>query len=78
VSVLFHGKSSTCHFHPWPDLVAPGPPGCGKTALAATVALDSEFPYIKLISPETMVGMSESAKINAITKVRRLSNIEFS
>ncbi|CAI2191442.1 11013_t:CDS:10, partial [Funneliformis geosporum] len=46
-----------------------GPPGCGKTALAATMAMSSEFPFIKLISPESMVGYSESAKMNAINKV---------
>lgn len=51
-----------------------GPAGSGKTALAATVALESEFPFIKLISPETMVGMTESAKISEIHKV----NISFS
>lgn len=31
-----------------------GPPGSGKTALAAKLALDSEFPFIKLISPQNM------------------------
>ncbi|KAJ8660277.1 hypothetical protein O0I10_004139 [Lichtheimia ornata] len=46
-----------------------GPAGSGKTALAATIALESEFPFIKLISPETMVGMTESAKISEIHKV---------
>jgi vesicle-fusing ATPase len=46
-----------------------GPPSSGKTALAATMAMSSDFPFIKLVSPEAMVGYSESAKINAITKV---------
>ncbi|KAI8991630.1 P-loop containing nucleoside triphosphate hydrolase protein [Mycotypha africana] len=46
-----------------------GPAGSGKTALAATIAMQSEFPYIKLISPETMVGMTESAKVNEINKI---------
>lgn len=46
-----------------------GPAGSGKTALAATIALESEFPFIKLISPESMVGMTESAKIAEINKV---------
>lgn len=43
--------------------------GCGKTALAATIARSSEFPFIKRISPDDMVGYSESSKISAITKV---------
>jgi vesicle-fusing ATPase len=46
-----------------------GPPGSGKTALAATIASASEFPFIKLISPDSMVGFSESQKIAAINKV---------
>ncbi|TPX30795.1 hypothetical protein SmJEL517_g05720 [Synchytrium microbalum] len=46
-----------------------GPSGGGKTALAATIALASEFPFIKLISPETMVGFTEQAKMSAIQKV---------
>ncbi|CAG8670850.1 18051_t:CDS:10 [Dentiscutata erythropus] len=46
-----------------------GPPGSGKTALAATMAMSSEFPFIKLISPETMVGYAELAKIAIISKV---------
>ncbi|KAF9580111.1 transport between ER and Golgi ATPase protein [Lunasporangiospora selenospora] len=46
-----------------------GPPGAGKTALAATIAMQSEFPFIKLISPETMVGMGELQKVNAINRV---------
>ncbi|KAI9183231.1 transport between ER and Golgi ATPase protein [Blastocladiella emersonii ATCC 22665] len=46
-----------------------GPAGAGKTALAATMAMSSEFPFIKLLSPEAMVGYSESAKAAHITKV---------
>jgi vesicle-fusing ATPase len=46
-----------------------GPTDSGKTALAARMAMSSEFPFIKLISPENMVGYSESAKVVAINKV---------
>jgi vesicle-fusing ATPase len=46
-----------------------GPPGSGKTALAATIAMSSQFPFIKLISPENMVGMGESQKIAYLNKV---------
>ena len=46
-----------------------GPAGTGKTALAATVGLDSQFPFVKLITAETMVGFSESAKSSQIAKV---------
>lgn len=46
-----------------------GPSGAGKTALAAKIAMDSEYPFIKLLSPEDMIGFSESAKIAHITKI---------
>jgi len=46
-----------------------GPSGSGKTALAASIAQASEFPFIKLISPDNMVGYSEPQKVQAITKV---------
>lgn len=46
-----------------------GTSGAGKTALAATIAMASEFPFIKLISPETMVGFSEPQKIAQLNKV---------
>ena len=46
-----------------------GPSGAGKTALAATIAMQSDFPFIKLISPETMVGYSEPQKIAQLNKV---------
>ncbi|EGE02082.1 hypothetical protein TEQG_01122 [Trichophyton equinum CBS 127.97] len=46
-----------------------GPPGSGKTALAAKIAIDSGFPFVKLISPEDMVGYSEMAKVQHMNKV---------
>lgn len=46
-----------------------GPPGSGKTALAASIALASEFPFIKLVSPENMVGFNEMSKVSYLTKV---------
>jgi vesicle-fusing ATPase len=49
-----------------------GPQGSGKTSLAATLALSSQLPFVKLISPEQLVGLSETAKMNAIAKVRRI------
>ncbi|OAY82158.1 Vesicle-fusing ATPase [Ananas comosus] len=46
-----------------------GPAGSGKTAMAATVGIDSDFPYVKIISAETMIGLSESSKNAQIVKV---------
>lgn len=48
-----------------------GPPGSGKTALAAKIAMDSGFPFIKLVSPEDMVGYSEMQKVQQLDKVFR-------
>lgn len=46
-----------------------GPPGSGKTALAATIAMASGFPFIKLVSPENMVGFGEAQKVAYLNKV---------
>ena len=43
-----------------------GEPGCGKTALASYLALHSGFPYVKIISPESLVKYMENGKYNAI------------
>ena len=46
-----------------------GGSGSGKTALAATLAIGTEFPFMKLVSADTMVGQSEMAKCQALSKV---------
>jgi vesicle-fusing ATPase len=43
--------------------------GCGKSALAAKLAVESGFPFVKMISPESFVGYSEMGKISAIVKI---------
>ncbi|KAK8205891.1 vesicle-fusing ATPase [Phyllosticta capitalensis] len=48
-----------------------GPPGSGKTALASQIALSSGFPFIKLITPEDMIGFSEMQKVQQLDKVFR-------
>ncbi|XP_033628935.1 vesicle-fusing ATPase-like [Asterias rubens] len=54
---------------PLVSLLLEGPPSSGKTALAATLAMKSGFPFVKICSPEDMVGFSESAKCQAIKKI---------
>ncbi|CAG9316914.1 unnamed protein product [Blepharisma stoltei] len=54
---------------PLMSILLEGPPGTGKTALAAMLALHSGFPYVKLVSPENYVGFTESGKVTAIAKV---------
>ena len=46
-----------------------GENGSGKTAMAAKIALESGFPYVKMISPEQFVGFTDFAKVQAIVKI---------
>ncbi|KAK2610171.1 hypothetical protein N8I77_003624 [Diaporthe amygdali] len=51
------------------SLLFHGPSGSGKTSLAANIAKMSDFPFIKVISPELLVGYrSENAKSDQIHK----------
>lgn len=45
-----------------------GAVGCGKSALAAHVASIANFPFVKVVSPENYIGLSELARVNAIQK----------
>lgn len=54
---------------PLVSLLLHGPPGSGKSALAATIAQSSDYPFMKLVSPDDMVGFSESQKVAAISKI---------
>ncbi|CAG0892182.1 unnamed protein product [Darwinula stevensoni] len=45
-----------------------GPPNSGKTALAAFLAKNSGFPFVKVCTPEDMIGFTESAKCLTIRK----------
>ncbi|KAL1882088.1 hypothetical protein VTK73DRAFT_2497 [Phialemonium thermophilum] len=47
-----------------------GPPSSGKTALAVHIALRSNYPFVKIISPENLVGYRDGvAKKDFIHKV---------
>lgn len=50
-------------------ILCSGPPHSGKTALAAKIAEESNFPFIKICSPDKMIGFSETAKCQAMKKV---------
>ena len=43
-----------------------GEPGCGKTSLASYLALHSGFPYVRIISPESLVKFMENGKYSSI------------
>lgn len=45
-----------------------GPVGCGKSAIAAHLAMRTDFPYVKFISCDNLVGYGEAQKANMIRK----------
>jgi len=51
------------------SIMIEGAPNAGKTALAAQLALNSGFPFVKICSPDDMVGFTESAKCMMIRKI---------
>ena len=59
-------KNSQSFLH---TILLEGANGCGKTALAARLALDSGFSFVKMITPENYVGYSPQGKIQAIVKI---------
>ncbi|GFN82936.1 vesicle-fusing ATPase-like [Plakobranchus ocellatus] len=46
-----------------------GAPGTGKTALASKIAKSSDIPFMKLCTPENMIGYTETAKCQVIKKI---------
>jgi vesicle-fusing ATPase len=48
-----------------------GPPGSGKTGIAAKLALEAGFPFVKFITPNNMVGMGEAQKVGYLDKIFR-------
>lgn len=71
---LFVEQVRTSTRTPLVSILLHGPSGSGKTALGATIASQSQFPFIKLISPDSMVGFNENQKVAAISKVFADSN----
>ncbi|CAL1700365.1 unnamed protein product [Somion occarium] len=66
---LFVDQVRTSTRTPLVSLLLHGPPGSGKTALAATIAQASQYPFMKLLSPDSMVGYSEGQKVATISKI---------
>jgi vesicle-fusing ATPase len=46
-----------------------GKSGSGKTSIASALAMTSKFPFVRIISPEKMVGLSEAGKCSKIAKI---------
>jgi vesicle-fusing ATPase len=43
-----------------------GPSESGKTALAASIGINADYPYVRLVSPRSLAGMSELGKVQYI------------
>lgn len=54
---------------PLVTILLEGKPNSGKTALAAKIAMNSQFPFLKFCTPQNMIGYSEIAKAEAVRKV---------
>lgn len=67
--IYVDGLRSNSTKSPNVSLLFHGPSGSGKTSLAASIAQMSDFPFIKVISPELLVSYrSENAKSDQIHK----------
>jgi len=53
---------------PLMSVLLQGPAASGKTAVAAKVAVESGFPFVRMISADDMIGYSDMAKCNEIHK----------
>eukprot|EP01029_Cantina_marsupialis_P012039 TRINITY_DN265_c0_g1_i1.p1 TRINITY_DN265_c0_g1~~TRINITY_DN265_c0_g1_i1.p1 ORF type:complete len:583 (-),score=179.55 TRINITY_DN265_c0_g1_i1:677-2425(-) len=51
------------------SLLIGGDRGVGKTGLAAKLAQDSEFPFIRVINPSELSGMDARSRVNKIKQV---------
>src|SRR5690348_2806432 len=47
---------------PLVSMLLEGQIGTGKTAIAVTLAMSSGFPFVKMISPDELIGYSEYQK----------------
>lgn len=66
---LFRDAVATDGGSPLLSVLIEGPSGTGKTALAALLAVESGFPFVRFVSPEQYVGYSEVAKCQALAKL---------
>ncbi|EEC47906.1 predicted protein, partial [Phaeodactylum tricornutum CCAP 1055/1] len=53
---------------PLMSVLLQGPPSAGKTAIAAKAAVDSGYPFVRMISADEMIGYSDVSKSQMIHK----------
>jgi vesicle-fusing ATPase len=69
---LFIDQVKTSDVTPLVTVLLHGPSGAGKTAVAATLAVESGFPFVKVLSADSLVSLSEPSKCAVIQKVNRI------
>lgn len=62
-------RASQSEQFPLTSVLIYGPPKSGKSALAASIALSSGFPFIRMISTRAMIGMTEQNRIQYISNM---------
>jgi vesicle-fusing ATPase len=53
---------------PLMSVLLQGPPASGKTAIAAKLAVDSGFPFVRMIAADEMIGYSDASKCQMVHK----------
>ena len=66
---LFIDQVKTSDVTPLVTVLLHGHSGAGKTAVAATLAKESGFPFVKVLSPDSLVGLGEANKCAVIYKM---------
>eukprot|EP00981_Chlorochromonas_danica_P010190 scaffold3051_cov167-Ochromonas_danica.AAC.49 len=54
---------------PLMSVLLEGAVSSGKTALAAKLAAESEFPFVRMISPDSMIGFGEAERCGRLLKI---------
>eukprot|EP00753_Platysulcus_tardus_P000418 PLAT10437.1.p1 GENE.PLAT10437.1~~PLAT10437.1.p1 ORF type:complete len:778 (-),score=439.15 PLAT10437.1:290-2623(-) len=62
-------QSRTSARTPLLSVLLHGESGCGKTALAAHVAKESQFPYVRLLQADEFIGMGDMSKCTKLAQI---------
>lgn len=51
------------------SVILEGAVASGKTAIAAQLAAESNFPFVRMVTPDSMIGMDDSQRCNQLMKI---------